>query len=70
MVFVLVLCQILIDGDADQAKDTEGYKLPSLVYLAREKRPLHFHNSKAGAMNALVSFSTSINLLKCNIYKV
>jgi hypothetical protein len=30
--------------------------LPTLVYMAREKRPQWPHNFKAGAMNALVSF--------------
>ena len=35
--------------------DVEGSKLPTLVYLAREKRPEHPHNFKAGAMNALVT---------------
>jgi hypothetical protein len=28
--------------------------LPTLVYVAREKRPQYHHNFKAGAMNALV----------------
>ena len=43
--------QILLDNN----QDVEGQSLPKLVYLAREKRPNHFHNFKAGAMNALVS---------------
>lgn len=42
--------------------------LPTLVYLAREKRPQHPHNFKAGAMNALVirktTQSTSIYILQ------
>lgn len=46
--------QILIDGRNREANDIEGCTLPSLVYLAREKRPQHPHNFKAGAMNALV----------------
>lgn len=33
----------------------DGVILPTLVYMAREKNPEHFHNFKAGAMNALVS---------------
>ena len=33
-----------------------GGQLPTLVYMAREKRPLWPHNFKAGAMNALVNF--------------
>lgn len=35
--------------------DNEGQPLPTLVYLAREKRPQYPHNFKAGAMNALVN---------------
>lgn len=46
--------KILIDGRDPNAVDNEGCVLPTLVYLAREKRPQHFHNFKAGAMNALV----------------
>lgn len=59
LVFCFHIYQVLIDGDAE-AKDIEGCRLPTLVYLAREKRPLHFHNFKAGAMNALVSASISV----------
>ncbi|EOY11992.1 Cellulose synthase like E1 isoform 3 [Theobroma cacao] len=47
------ILQILIDGNAT---DIKGSALPTLVYLAREKRPQHPHNFKAGAMNALVEF--------------
>lgn len=46
--------KILIDGRDPNAVDNEGCALPTLVYLAREKRPQYFHNFKAGAMNALV----------------
>lgn len=46
--------QILINGRDSQAVDVEGQSLPTLVYLAREKRPQFHHNFKAGAMNALV----------------
>lgn len=34
--------------------DIEGRSLPTLVYVAREKRPQYFHNFKAGALNAMV----------------
>lgn len=47
--------QILIDGKDPNAKDIDGCGLPTLVYLAREKRPQHPHHFKAGAMNALVT---------------
>ncbi|KAJ0720007.1 putative cellulose synthase (UDP-forming) [Helianthus annuus] len=46
------IVQVLLD----QNEDAEGHSLPKLVYLAREKRPDHFHNFKAGALNALVDF--------------
>lgn len=35
----------------DSEKDEE---MPLLVYVAREKRPSHKHNFKAGALNVLV----------------
>lgn len=38
-------------------KDIDGCTLPNLVYLAREKRPQHPHNYKAGAMNSLIRVS-------------
>ncbi|XP_075664556.1 cellulose synthase-like protein E6 isoform X2 [Castanea sativa] len=48
------ILQILIDGRDPNAVDIEGQSLPTLVYLAREKRPQYHHNFKAGAMNALI----------------
>jgi hypothetical protein len=54
--FNLKKFQILIDGRDPNAKDRDGFVLPTLVYLAREKRPQHHHNFKAGAMNALVMY--------------
>ncbi|XP_058112689.1 cellulose synthase-like protein E1 isoform X2 [Magnolia sinica] len=50
------ILQILIDGRDTNAVDIEGSALPTLVYMAREKRPQHPHNFKAGALNALVEF--------------
>ncbi|OVA19763.1 Cellulose synthase [Macleaya cordata] len=55
------ILQILIDGREPNAVDVEGCKLPTLVYLAREKRPQHHHNFKAGAMNALIRVSSEIS---------
>lgn len=55
------ILQILIDGRDPDAKDIAGCTLPTLVYLAREKRPQHFHNFKAGAMNALIRVSSGIS---------
>ncbi|XP_058112664.1 cellulose synthase-like protein E1 isoform X3 [Magnolia sinica] len=50
------IIQILIDGRDPNAVDAEGSALPTLVYMAREKRPQHPHNFKAGALNALMEF--------------
>ncbi|KAK8634204.1 hypothetical protein V6N13_015032 [Hibiscus sabdariffa] len=44
------ILQILIDGRDSNAVDTEGNPLPTLVYLARQKRPQYPHHFKAGAM--------------------
>ncbi|KAH6775830.1 cellulose synthase like E1 [Perilla frutescens var. hirtella] len=54
------MLHIVIDRD-EEATDIEGCRLPTLVYLAREKRPQHFHNFKAGAMNALIRVSSEIS---------
>ncbi|MFS7963710.1 putative cellulose synthase (UDP-forming) [Helianthus anomalus] len=51
------IVQVLLD----QNEDAEGHSLPKLVYMAREKRPDHFHNFKAGAMNALIRVSSKIS---------
>ncbi|XVE62580.1 hypothetical protein DITRI_Ditri06bG0129600 [Diplodiscus trichospermus] len=51
-----VSVKIVIDGRNTNAVDIEGKPLPTLVYLAREKRPLYHHHFKAGAMNALLNF--------------
>ncbi|KAK1583314.1 hypothetical protein Q3G72_022695 [Acer saccharum] len=55
------ILQILIDGRDPNARDIEGYPLPTLVYFAREKRPQYPHNFKAGAMNALIRVSGKIS---------
>ncbi|XVE62570.1 hypothetical protein DITRI_Ditri06bG0128700 [Diplodiscus trichospermus] len=55
------ILQILIDGRDPNAMDIEGKTLPTLVYLAREKRPQYHHNFKAGALNALIRVSSSIS---------
>ncbi|KAI3921062.1 hypothetical protein MKX01_036041 [Papaver californicum] len=47
------ILQILIHGRDASSVDTDGNQLPTLVYLAREKRPQHSHNLKAGAINSL-----------------
>ncbi|PON90312.1 Cellulose synthase [Trema orientale] len=55
------ILQILIDGRDPKAVDIEGQPLPTLVYLAREKRPQYHHNFKAGAMNSLIRVSSRIS---------
>ncbi|GMI84525.1 cellulose synthase like E1 [Hibiscus trionum] len=55
------ILQILIDGRDPNAVDIEGNVLPTLVYLAREKRPQFHHHFKAGAMNALIRVSARIS---------
>jgi hypothetical protein len=46
--------------------DIDGGRLPTLVYMAREKRPQWPHHFKAGAENALVYISLSFQL-QCKI---
>ncbi|KAI4306229.1 hypothetical protein L6164_029521 [Bauhinia variegata] len=46
------ILQILLDKKDPNSKDVDGSVLPTLVYLAREKRPNYHHNFKAGATNA------------------
>ncbi|GLT65510.1 hypothetical protein SLA2020_379400 [Shorea laevis] len=55
------ILQILIDGRDPEAVDVQGQSLPTLVYLAREKRPQYHHNFKAGALNALIRVSSRIS---------
>ncbi|XP_059666572.1 cellulose synthase-like protein E6 [Cornus florida] len=55
------IVQILIDGRSPSAVDNNGHQLPTLVYLAREKRPQWPHNFKAGSMNALIRVSSKIS---------
>uniref|UniRef100_A0A2C9VFY1 Cellulose synthase-like protein E1 n=1 Tax=Manihot esculenta TaxID=3983 RepID=A0A2C9VFY1_MANES len=68
------IIQILIDGKDPNATDVDGCALPTLVYLAREKRPQHPHHFKAGAMNALLRVSSNISngqlilTLDCDMY--
>ncbi|KAI8024632.1 Cellulose synthase-like protein E6 [Camellia lanceoleosa] len=68
------IVQILIDGRKLSAVDDDGHQLPTLVYLAREKRPQCPHNFKAGSMNALIRVSSEISNapiilnLDCDMY--
>ncbi|XP_060673780.1 cellulose synthase-like protein E6 isoform X1 [Ziziphus jujuba] len=68
------IVQSLIDGRDINATDNDGHQLPSLVYMAREKRHHWPHNFKAGAMNSLMRVSTEISNapfilnLDCDMY--
>ncbi|RWV95250.1 hypothetical protein GW17_00042139 [Ensete ventricosum] len=55
-------CDTCNDTERDKSSvDDDGTALPTLVYMAREKRPQHHHNFKAGAMNALIRVSSVIS---------
>ncbi|CAM8937303.1 unnamed protein product [Rhodiola kirilowii] len=66
--------QIVIDGTGLNDVDAYGCKLPTLVYMAREKRPEWPHHFKAGAVNALIRVSSEISNspiilnLDCDMY--
>ncbi|KAH7689054.1 Cellulose synthase protein [Dioscorea alata] len=55
------IIQILVDGNDDKSIDVEGNLLPRVIYIAREKRPQHHHNFKAGSMNVLLRVSSQIS---------
>ncbi|KAF2288938.1 hypothetical protein GH714_022916 [Hevea brasiliensis] len=68
------IVQIVLDGRDETAVDNNGYRLPTLVYVAREKRPQYPHHFKAGAMNALIRVASEISNgpiilnLDCDMY--
>ncbi|PIN09522.1 Cellulose synthase (UDP-forming) [Handroanthus impetiginosus] len=68
------IVQILVDGWNPHSFDIEGNRLPTLVYLSREKRPGFAHNFKAGSMNSLIRVSSEITNapiilnLDCDMY--
>ncbi|KAI8016356.1 Cellulose synthase-like protein E6 [Camellia lanceoleosa] len=72
--YFLKNAKILIDGRKLSAVDDDGHQLPTLVYLATEKRPQCPHNFKAGSMNALIRVSSEISNapiilnLDCDMY--
>ncbi|KAK9677332.1 hypothetical protein RND81_11G136900 [Saponaria officinalis] len=55
--------QIIENGSKDgvDSNETSKVELPTLVYVAREKRPQHPHHFKAGAINALLRVSGIIS---------
>ncbi|XP_057982372.1 cellulose synthase-like protein E6 [Malania oleifera] len=68
------IVQIIIDGRDKKEVDDDGRRLPTLVYVAREKRPQWPHHFKAGAINALIRVSSEISngpiilTLDCDMY--
>ncbi|GLU23969.1 hypothetical protein SLE2022_399430 [Rubroshorea leprosula] len=68
------IVKIVIDGRDKKSVDNDGIQLPTLVYLAREKKLDWPHNFKAGAMNALIRVSSEISNgdvilnLDCDMY--
>ncbi|XP_039119076.1 LOW QUALITY PROTEIN: cellulose synthase-like protein E6 [Dioscorea cayenensis subsp. rotundata] len=54
------IIQILVDGNDENSVDIEKNLLPRVIYMAREKRPQHHRNFKAGSMNALLRVSSKI----------
>ncbi|KAL8525090.1 hypothetical protein ACS0TY_014630 [Phlomoides rotata] len=67
------LVEVIRDSTAN-GMNSDNEKLPLLVYVAREKRPSHPHNFKAGALNVLVRVSAMISnspyilVLDCDMY--
>ncbi|KAF9685948.1 hypothetical protein SADUNF_Sadunf03G0107700 [Salix dunnii] len=47
--------QVLLDASRD--KDIDGYLMPNLIYISREKNKSSPHHFKAGALNALLRVS-------------
>lgn len=62
------------DNEAANQEQQINNKMPLLVYVAREKRPSHPHNFKAGGLNVLLrvsgvmSNSPYILMLDCDMY--
>ncbi|KAJ6415024.1 hypothetical protein OIU84_003925 [Salix udensis] len=50
--------QVLLDASKD--KDVDGYLMPNLIYISREKNKSSPHHFKAGALNALIRVSGSM----------
>ncbi|KAM7499011.1 hypothetical protein LguiA_023425 [Lonicera macranthoides] len=55
------IVKILVDGRNPNEVDVDGEQLPTVVYMAREKKPQWPHNFKAGSMNALIRVSSEIS---------
>ncbi|KOM46408.1 hypothetical protein LR48_Vigan07g011200 [Vigna angularis] len=69
------ILQIVVHkNDFHGSKDEDGCILPTLVYMAREKRPQYHSHYKAGAINSLLRVSSTISngkiilILDCDMY--
>ncbi|PKU69697.1 Cellulose synthase-like protein E6 [Dendrobium catenatum] len=67
------IVKILIDGRDQIAKDIEGFALPTIVYMAREKRPkdalCFFMDEERGHEYAFVQFPQGYrNIIKHDLY--
>ncbi|XP_047955018.1 cellulose synthase-like protein G1 [Salvia hispanica] len=68
------LIEVINDGNFNGTDSSNDDEMPLVVYVAREKRPSHPHNFKAGALNVLlrvsgmISNSPYILSLDCDMY--
>ncbi|OMO95548.1 Cellulose synthase [Corchorus olitorius] len=66
--------QVMQEYSNEEFEENGEVKMPLLVYVAREKRPSHHHNFKAGNLNvllrvsAMISNSPYILVLDCDMY--
>ncbi|KMT12691.1 hypothetical protein BVRB_4g087890 [Beta vulgaris subsp. vulgaris] len=71
---IQVIDENSLEEDASTLMNLESGEMPLLVYVAREKRPSHPHNFKAGAVNTLLRVSSILSnspyilLLDCDMY--
>ncbi|KAK7371908.1 hypothetical protein VNO80_05275 [Phaseolus coccineus] len=56
-----ILQIVMHKKDSQGSKDVDGCILPTLVYMAREKRPHYHTHFKAGAINSLLRVSSTIS---------
>nr|GMD80292.1 cellulose synthase-like protein G3 [Ipomoea batatas] len=66
--------EVIHDNTKNQEGEDEESKMPLLVYVSRERRPLRPHRFKAGALNALLRVSGLMSnapymvVLDCDMY--
>ncbi|XP_057771367.1 cellulose synthase-like protein E6 [Salvia miltiorrhiza] len=68
------IVEVISDANSNGTDSSNDEEMPLVVYVAREKRPSHPHNFKAGALNVLlrvsgmISNSPYILTLDCDMY--